>query len=337
MSNLVALVVARHAKAPFDVRRVGQGGASKPMTLYASTEVHNSVGRAVELLGLGREALRLLPVDAEYRLDLAALQEAIADDRRAGSQPFAVVASAGTVNTGAIDDLPAIAAIAEREGLHFHVDGAVGALAALSPDLRGRLAGMERADSIAFDPHKWGHFPYEAGCVLVRDPEAHRLAFAAQADYLARAEGGIAARSERFADRGPQLSRGFRALKIWMGLKAFGADRLGEAMRQNVSQALHLAQCVREHEELELLAPTPLNIVCFRYRGASRGADLDGLNRSLVIAIQEAGIAVPSGTILGGRYAIRVCINNHRTTRADLDLFLRETVRLGRKLEAERG
>jgi len=247
------------------------------------------------------------------------------------------VASAGTVNTGAIDDLPAIAAIAEREGLHFHVDGAVGALAALSPDLRGRLAGMERADSIAFDPHKWGHFPYEAGCVLVRDSEAHRRAFAAHADYLARAEGGIAARGERFADRGPQLSRGFRALKIWMGLKAFGADRLGEAMRQNVSQALYLAQRVREHEELELLAPAPLNIVCFRYRGASPGSDLDGLNRSLVIAIQEAGIAVPSATLLGGRYAIRVCINNHRTRRDDLDLFLRETVRLGRKLEAERG
>jgi aromatic-L-amino-acid decarboxylase len=303
------------------------------MRLYASTEVHSSVGRAMELLGLGRDALRLVPVDAEYRIDVAALETAIADDRRAGALPFAIVGSAGTVNTGAIDDLPALSALAAHEGLHFHVDGAVGALAALSPDLRTRLRGMETADSIAFDPHKWGHFPYEAGCILVRDAEKHAAAFASQADYLAKAEGGIAGGGKRFADRGPQLSRGFRALKIWMVLKATGADRLGAAMRQNVAQASYLADRVREDDALELLAPAPLNIVCFRYRGAPAVTDPDALNRALVIRIQEAGIAVPSSTILGGRYAIRVCINNHRTRRDDLDLFLRETRYLGRELQ----
>jgi glutamate/tyrosine decarboxylase-like PLP-dependent enzyme len=337
MANLVGIAVARHAEAGFDVRLHGQGGAPGPMRLYASTEVHNSVGRAMELLGLGREALHLVPADADFRIDVAALEKAIADDRRAGARPFAIVGSAGTVNTGAIDDLPALSALAARERLHFHVDGAVGALAALSPDLRDRLRGMETADSIAFDPHKWGHFPYEAGCILVRDAAKHAATFASQADYLAKAEGGIAGGGKRFADRGPQLSRGFRALKIWMVLKATGADRLGAAMRQNVAQATWLAERVRNEGALELLAPAPLNIVCFRYRGAPAAADLDALNRALVIRIQEEGIAVPSSTILGGRYAIRVCLNNHRTRRDDLELFVRETLRIGRELQSKEG
>jgi glutamate/tyrosine decarboxylase-like PLP-dependent enzyme len=333
MANLVGLAAARHARASFDVRRLGQAAAPRPMTLYASLEVHNSVGRAVELLGLGLESLRLVPVDAEYRMDVAALEAAILADRRDGRLPFAVVGSAGTVNTGAIDDLPALAALARREALHFHVDGAIGALAALSPELRGRLRGMELADSIAFDAHKWGHFPYEAGCVLVRDPERLRGAFAATAAYLARAEGGITARGERFADRGPQLSRGFRALKLWMGLKAEGTLRMGRAIRQNVEQARYLAERVQERPELELLAPAPLNIVCFRYRGTRPGLDLDGLNRALLVEIQESGVAVPSATTLGGRYALRVCITNHRTRRSDLDFFLAETLRRGQARE----
>jgi glutamate/tyrosine decarboxylase-like PLP-dependent enzyme len=302
------------------------------MVLYASRETHNSVGRAVELLGLGREALRLLPVDSELRLDLGALERAIAEDRRGGRLPFAVVGNAGTVNTGAIDDLEALAALARREGLHFHVDGAIGALAALSPHLRERLRGMEAADSLAFDPHKWGHFPIEVGCILVRDAAAHRAAFAATADYLARLQGGIAARTERFADFGPELSRGFKALKVWMGMKAFGADLLGRLIEQNVAQARFLAERVAENEELELLAPAPLNIVCFRYRGRGEAGDLDALNRALLVELQESGLAVPSGTVLEGRFALRVCITNHRTRREDLVLLLDEVLRRGRAL-----
>ena len=333
MANLVGLAVARHSRATFDVRRLGQGAAPQPMVLYASRETHSSVTRAVELLGLGRDALRLLPVDADYRLELASLEQAIAEDRRAGKQPFAIVGNAGTVNTGAIDDLYALAALARREGLHFHVDGAIGALAALSPELRGRLKGMEEADSLAFDPHKWGHFPYEAGCVLVRDAEAHRATFAASADYLARLEGGITARGERFADRGPQLSRGFKALKIWMGLKATGADRLGRLMLQNVEQARTLADRVVRNVELELLAPAPLNIVCFRYCGSGEPTDFDALNKALLVDLQESGVAVPSGTVLEGRFAIRVCLNNHRTRREDIVLFVQEVLRRGRALQ----
>jgi glutamate/tyrosine decarboxylase-like PLP-dependent enzyme len=212
------------------------------------------------------------------------------------------------------------------------VDGAIGALAAFSPELRGRLKGMEEADSVAFDPHKWGHLPYEAGCVIVRDAEAHRATFAASADYLARLEGGLAGRAERFADRGPQLSRGFKALKIGMGLKAVGTDRLGRLMLQNVEQARSLAERVARNDELELLAPAPLNIVCFRYRGSGASSHLDALNRALLVDLQESGVAVPSGTVLEGRFAIRVCLNNHRTRREDLALFLQEVVRRGRAL-----
>ena len=215
----------------------------------------------------------------------------------------------------------------------MHVDGAFGALAALSPDLQARLEGMNRADSLAFDPHKWGYFPIEVGCVLVRQPEGQREAFTTAAAYLASGEGGVAGRTDRFADRGMQLTRGFKALKVWMGLKAEGTSKLGRLIKQNVEQAAHLAARVRETSELEMLAPAPLNIVCFRYRGDGRG-DLDRLNKSILVRLHESGVAAPSYTVLGGRYALRVCITNHRTRREDLDLLVREVVRLGRELSA---
>jgi glutamate/tyrosine decarboxylase-like PLP-dependent enzyme len=193
---------------------------------------------------------------------------------------------------------------------------------------------MEEADSLAFDPHKWGHFPIEAGCVLVRDADAHRAAFANTAAYISPQKGGLASRTERFADRGPQLSRGFKALKIWMGLKSAGADRLGRLMRQNVEQARHLAGLVRSHGELELVATGPLNLVCFRYRGPDGRGDLNALNQALLVGLQESGVAMPSNTVLEGRYAIRVCINNHRTRREDLAVLVDEVVRRGRALRA---
>src|SRR6266446_4417959 len=292
MANLVGLAVARHARAGFDVRRLGQGGAPKRMTLYASRETHNSVLKAVELLGLGRDALRLLPVDREFRVELVALRAAVHMDRAAGFQPFAVVGNAGTVNTGATDDLAALADLAAAEGLWLHVDGAFGALAALAPALRPRLAGMERADSLAFDLHKWGYFPYEVGCTIVRDPAHQRDAFTASADYLTPVDGGVAGRADRFADRGPQLSRGFRALKVWMGLKAEGTDKLGRLTQQNVDQSAYLAARIDATPELERLAPVPLNVVCFRDRGEGRG-DPNELNRALLVRLQEEGIPVP--------------------------------------------
>ncbi|MGH6954529.1 MAG: pyridoxal phosphate-dependent decarboxylase family protein [Alphaproteobacteria bacterium] len=350
VANLVGLAVARSSRAGFDVRARGLTGASRRLTLYGSRETHSSVERAVELLGLGGEALRKIPVDGEYRIDLRALATSIADDRAAGHQPLCVIGNAGTVNTGAFDDLTALAAIAEREGMWFHVDGAFGALAALSPELRPRVAGMARADSLAFDLHKWMYMPYEVGCTLVRSEPEHRGAFAYQADYLAPPARGLAARAPRFRDYGLQLSRGFLALKVWMCLKADGVETYRRLIEQNVAQARYLARLIAAAPELELLAPVPLNIVCFRYVGEGARSsltssvpptpsgssevygDLDALNRELLCRLHESGVAVPSSTVLGGRYALRVAVANHRSRRADFDLLVREVVRLGREL-----
>jgi len=330
MANFVGLAVGRDARAGADVRRRGVASLLANPVLYASRETHSSVVKAAELLGLGTEAVRLLPVDTQYRIDLDALRAQVAADRAAGLHPFAVVGNAGTVNTGAIDDLNALADIAAREGLWFHVDGAFGALARLHPDLAPLVSGIERADSLAFDLHKWGYLPVEAGCVLVRDVRAHRDAFAVKtAAYLRPEHGGPSARLEKFSDLGVQLSRGFRALKAWMSFQEHGALKLGRIVRQNVEQARYLARLVEAAPELELAAPVPLNVVCFRHRGEQGApvAEQDELNREILVRLQESGEAVPSGTVVGGRFALRAAITNHRSRRSDFDLLVRATLR----------
>ena len=332
MANLVGLAVARNARAERDVAEQGLA-AARPMTLYASTETHNSVKKAASVLGLGWSGLRSIPVDAELRIDVAALEKAIAADRAAGRHPFCVVANAGTVNTGAFDPIERIADLCAREGLWLHVDGAFGALAALCEPLRPLVRGMERADSLAFDLHKWMSMPFEAGCVLVRDAERHRAAFTSPADYLTHATRGTAAGGFWPSDYGMQLSRGFRALKIWMSLKEHGVRRYAEAIEQNVRQARELAEAVDRHPELERVAPAPLNIVCFRYAVAGWDeAALERLNQEILYQLQEQGIAVPSSTRLNGRFALRVANVNHRTRREDLALLVDEVVTRGRAL-----
>jgi glutamate/tyrosine decarboxylase-like PLP-dependent enzyme len=344
MANLVGLAVARNASAGFDVRRLGVMGGRRPpvqaargpMVLYASIETHSSVQKAVELMGLGEANYRRIPVNDQYEVDVAALAAAIAADRAAGCQPLCVVGNAGTVNTGAIDDLAALAELCWREKLWFHVDGAFGAIAALDPEYRARLAGMEQADSLAFDLHKWMYMPYEVGCVLVRHPETHRDTFSLTPGYLVHATRGTAAGDLWFSELGPQLSRGFRALKVWMSIKEHGLDRFAALVRQNVDQARYLGSLVEQHEELELLAPVPLNIVCYRYVAPGLSEEqLNALNAELLIRLQESGVAVPSNAVLNGHYAIRVANTNYRSTREDFDLLVRETVRLGRELRVE--
>jgi len=336
MANLVGIAVARNAKAQADVAQAGLKAAPRQMVLYASTETHNSVHKAVSLLGLGRGALRAIGVDGGYRIDVAALRLAIAEDRKAGLQPFCVVGNAGTVNTGAIDALLELADLCKAEDLWFHVDGAFGALAAIAPGQKSLVRGMERADSLAFDLHKWMFMPYEVGCALVRWPEKHRATFVSPADYLAHLGRGLPAGPIWFSEYGVQLSRGFRALKVWMSLKEHGVAKFGRLVEQNCDQAAYLQSLVEADPELELLAPVPLNIACFRF--AAPGMDparLDEINEEILFGLQESGTAVPSSTILGGRFALRVCICNHRTRREDLDLLVREVLQRGRALAAE--
>ncbi len=318
MANFAALIVARTKAAGYESRHEGLARTAPRLVAYTSVEAHTCIARGMELAGLGSANLRTIDVDQCRRMDVAKLEAAIAEDRAAGATPFLIAATAGAVNTGAIDPLERIAQVASREGIWFHVDGAIGALAAFSPQLRPLLKGIEKSDSVALDFHKWGHVPYDAGFLLVRDGDAHKQAFAMPAAYLQRSERGLAAGDTWPCDLGPDLSRGFRALKTWMTIETLGADRIGDAMLANCELAQYLAQKVRQSPLFELKAPVALNIVCFGVRGAHDRA----VNRELVLDMHETGIAVPSWTTIGGEPVIRCAIVNHRTTRADIDRMM---------------
>jgi aromatic-L-amino-acid decarboxylase len=332
MANLIAIVVARDfardAAQALDVRRAGVAANSKKLTGYASMAAHGSLRKAFDIAGLGSDALRLVPVDAQHRINLAALRRMIQADRSAGNAPFLLVGSAGTVDTGAIDDLDGLAVIAGEERMWLHVDGAFGALGMLAPEIAPRLAGIEAADSLAFDFHKWGQVPYDAGFVLVRDGELHRKAFASPAAYLEREAGGLAGGSPWPCDFGPDLSRGFRALKTWFTLKVYGLEALGQTISRTCELARYLEQRIAASNELELLAPVSLNIVCFRYKSPNA----DRVNARIVVELQESGVAAPSTTRINGELAIRAAITNHRTRRADIDVLVDSTLAIGRAI-----
>ena len=328
MANLIAVLVARDAALGFDVRRTGVGASKKRLTAYASVAAHGSLRKAFDCSGLGGDALRLVPVDHRHQMNLAALKHMIESDRRGGDTPFLVAGTAGTVDIGAFDDLDGLAAVAQEERLWMHVDGAYGALGILTPEIAPRLAGIEAADSLAFDFHKWGQVPYEAGFVLVRDGELHRKAFASPAAYLERETRGLAGGSPWPCDFGPDMSRGFRALKTWFTLKVHGLYALGESIARTCELARYLEQRVAQIPELELLAPVQLNIVCFRYRSP----DTDRMNARIVADLQESGLAAPSTTSINGSLAIRVAITNHRTSLSDIDALVDATLALGRAM-----
>ncbi len=327
MANLIAVLVARTRALGTSVRQMGVVGA-KRLAAYTSASAHGCIAQAIDLSGLGTGALRVISTNARHEIDLGALNQAIIADRKAGLTPFFIAATIGTVDVGAIDDLAALSEIARRESLWLHVDGAYGALGMLVPALAARMRGIERADSIAFDFHKWGQVPYDAGFILVRDAELHESTFAAPASYLRREERGLAGGSPWPCDFGPDLSRGFRALKTWFTLKAYGTQKLARVIEQTCSLAQYLEQRIEEHAELELAAPVSLNVVCFRYRAS----DSKRVNAEIVVALQEAGRVAPSSVLVNGHFAIRAAIVNHRTERADLDALIEQTLALGKRL-----
>jgi len=337
MANLLAVQVARTAFLGPEARSLGLTAAvtakfpgSRGLIAYASAAAHSSVVKALEVAGLGTAALLLIPADTDHRLPPAALEMAISADRAAGYTPFLIVGTAGTVDVGAIDDLAALHSIARAHGLWFHVDGAFGALLMLSPEHRGRLAGMEQADSLAFDFHKWAHVPYDAGCLLVRDAATHRATFGMEPSYLSRASRGTAAGSPWPCDYGVELSRGARAVKVWATFREQGLGRIGASIAANCRLAALLAARVDAEPELERLAPAPLNIVCFRHRPAGmEGEALDRHNHEVACDVQESGKAVVSTTRVGGKLALRVAIVNHRTTEEDLPILIEAILDVG--------
>lgn len=322
MANFAALATALRASTDADVNQRGVAALRQAPIIYAASTVHMSIPKAAAMLGVGRDAIRNLPVDAEFRLDVSALDRAITEDRAAGRLPICVVASAGDVNTGAIDRLDDIADACNRHNVWFHVDAAYGGFAALAPSVADRFRGLARADSIALDPHKWLYAPVDVGCLLARDYAALHRTFSHGASYV-----DVIAdeRMSDFAfwDYGPELSRRFRALKVWFALKLHGVDAIAAAIESNIQMARHLAAAVDASDDFERLAPAPLSIVCFRYAPAGLPAGaLDALNRRLMVAVQRNGDAYLSNAVVNGRFALRACIVNYRTSAADVEQLL---------------
>jgi glutamate/tyrosine decarboxylase-like PLP-dependent enzyme len=345
MANLNALFVAHRAVAR-DASRRGLWGERAPATLYASDQVHLSVPKAADVLGLGREQVRVVPSDEGFRVDVRALRGRIEADARAGFRPFCVVASAGTVSTGAVDDLREVAGVAREHSLWFHVDGAYGALAASTDARRALFAGLAEADSVSLDPHKWLYTPLGAGCLLLREPERARAAFAGTEEGYIKVFEREEAEAFAFWDYGTELSRPFRALKVWATLLYYGARRVSAAIEEDCATAAYMAERVRAAEDFELLAPVTLGICCFRYVPAGArpapgdgegreglNARLDDLNERVMRRVQRGGAAYVSNATLRGRFALRASITNYRTTRRDVDLTLDTIRRAARELE----
>jgi glutamate/tyrosine decarboxylase-like PLP-dependent enzyme len=336
VANLMGLAVARNVQAGFELRKVGFQDDRPKMVLYASREIHSSIQKSVELLGLGSEALRYIEADERFRMDLQHLQAEIVKDREAGHRPFCVVGAAGTVNTGATDDLEALADICQAENLWFHVDGAFGAWAAITPDHKGLVVGMERADSLAFDLHKWMYMPFEIGCVLVRHAEEHHKTFTLTPEYLEReieGRGLTGGDLPWLTEYDFHLSRSFRALKAWMSFKEHGVLKYGRLIQQNIDQVRYLGELIVASPDLELAVPVELNVVCFRYLKPGLDEDgLDALNKEIVVELQEQGKAVISGTTIHGKYVLRVGHTNHRSRREDFNLLVEEVIRIGEGL-----
>jgi len=324
-ANFAGLAVALRASTDADLNQHGVAALPGKPRIYTSSMTHMSIGKAASMLGIGKDAVVTLPADAAFQMDVAALSAQVERDRRDGFHPVCVIATAGDVNTGAIDPLDAIADLCERERLWMHVDGSYGAFAAQSTHVFGAMNAIRRADSMSLDPHKWLFAPTDVGCLLVRDAVSLQRAFSTGAGYI----DVIADRDmSEFAywDHSPELSRRFRALKIWFLLKLHGARAIQEAIDSNIGVARRLSALVEESGDFELMAPAPLSIVCFRYQAE------DDFNKRLMVEVQRGGESYLSNATIGGRFALRACIVNYRTQPADAERLLDDIRRVARRI-----
>ncbi len=347
MANMAGLAAARRAKAPPEISSEGAQSCSRALRVYASEEVHHSIAKAAALLGIGRDNVRMIGIDERYKINLDALVAAIEEDRATGHLPICVVANAGTVATGAFDPLAQISEVALRYNLWLHVDAAYGGFAALASTARPFFTSIAQADSVALDPHKWLYLPVDCGCILYRDPETARRTFAHEAEYT-RVIGQEADEAFAFWDYGPELSRRFRALKVWMLLKGVGVRALGDAIEKDLACARHFEKLIKESDDFDMLAPVELSIFCFRHvplrlKNAMRRAgstereevetELDAHNERLLLALQRDGSSYLSNARLRGRFALRGCVMNYRTTLRDMEILLDDLRRLAADLE----
>jgi aromatic-L-amino-acid/L-tryptophan decarboxylase len=333
IANITGLIVARNHKAQSNMRQHGIKAQEKQMTIYCSTETHSCVIKGGETIGIGNEYIRKIRINVDFTVDIAAMENAIQQDIDNGFHPFCIIANVGTVNTGATDDLIAIRALCDKYDLWMHIDGAFGALAKLTPEYEESLKMIEEADSVAFDLHKWMYMPYEVGCILINDRAIHRAAFNLSPSYLLTHDRGLAAGPDPNNNYGMELSRGFKALKVWMSIKEHGIDKYKALIRQNIAQAFYLGHLAETHPSLELVTPVMMNITNYRYyKEGLSNEELNELNKNILMTIQERGIASPSSTLLHGIYCIRCAIVNHRSTKSDFDALIKATVEIGDEL-----
>ena len=329
MANMIALLVASRRKLGNDVSRKGLWGSGAPLIVYASEEAHMSIAKAADILGLGRDHVRVVACDDLQKMRADSLRHAIENDLREGLRPCCVVASAGTVNTGVVDPLDALASVAREFDLWFHVDGAYGAPGILDTRKAHLFRGLERADSVSLDPHKWLYVPVDAGCLLFRDPNPVKATFITEdADYI-KVHGHSDDEAFAFWDYGVELSRRFRALKVWLTLRYYGVRRIAEAVSNDISLAAYMGELVSAADDFELLAPVELSICCFRYVPPgmkNRDSRLDQLNERIMSRVQTGGRAYLSNATVNGQFALRACITNFRTTKSDIELTI-DTIR----------
>jgi aromatic-L-amino-acid decarboxylase len=335
MANITALTVARNSFGEEKIRQRGLKAASGQLLIYCSVETHSCIQKAAEIIGLGTDAVRKIGINERFELDVEQLKAQLEVDLQAGFLPFCVVGTAGTVNTGAIDPMDELLEISKAYQLWFHVDGAYGALAKLDPTYASALKAIEEADSLAFDLHKWLYVPYEVGCTLIRDPKKHRDSFAITPNYLLQEKRGLSGGLDSINNYGFELSRGFKALKVWMSIKEQGRAKYAAMIAQNNRHAAYLAALVEQNPYLELTAPLSMSITCFRMiQPRWEEKALQELNKEILLRLQEEGIASPSSTILNGKYTLRVANTNQRTRKEDMELLVREVLRLGKSIIA---